>query len=343
MLNAQAVATWVRLGVVLGAGGAASASDLRTRRVPNAVSVVACTAGLVLATAGGVRGLVSALAGAAAFGGPLLAFWLAGCCGAGDAKLGLALGALLGFPAAAGGLLCGTALGGAWCLIVVGLAVGRGTRSFWQAARCGGALGVWAALRALPVWRASLPYAAFLAAGAAAAGIGLTRGGGGCGRGRAGRLRRIWSVQAAMAPIVEFLFMLLLLLGFFGGFTTYALALHARSVLIEAAFAAARTASLECDPSGPAYSPGWLQDATAAAQGALQAGRLTLGAYADPRANARPGTWYVTASCQGGVVDLALLYNQLDVFPVLGPVLLAGQAHGWSFLLQSGAQLPAER
>jgi Flp pilus assembly protein TadG len=156
-------------------------------------------------------------------------------------------------------------------------------------------------------------------------------------------LRRLWRQQRAMAPIVEYLFMFLLLLGFFGGFATYALALHARSVVIQAAFAAARTASLECDPASPNYSASWFQDAVASAQGALQAGKLELTVYTDPTTTQQPGAWYVTASCQGGVVGLSVSYNQLDVFPVLGPVLLADRAHGWSFLLTSSAQVPAEQ
>ncbi len=146
-----------------------------------------------------------------------------------------------------------------------------------------------------------------------------------------------------MAPIVEFTFMFLLLLGFFGGFTTYALALHARSVVIQATFAAARTASIECDPSNPSYSASWAQDTVNAAQAALQAGKLKLSTYADPATTGQPGAWYVTASCQDGVAAAAVSYNQLDVFPVLGPVLLADTAHGWSFMLTDGAELPTER
>lgn len=146
-----------------------------------------------------------------------------------------------------------------------------------------------------------------------------------------------------MAPVVEFTFMFLLLLGFFGGFTTYALALHARSVVIQATFVAARTASVECDPSNPAYLASWPQDTVNAAQAALQAGKLKLTTYVDPTTTQQPGAWYVTATCQSGVVSAAVTYNQLDVFPVLGPVLLADTAHGWSFTLTDGAQLPTER
>ena len=137
--------------------------------------------------------------------------------------------------------------------------------------------------------------------------------------------------------------MFLLLLGFFGGFATYALALHARSVVIQATFAAARMASIECGPSNPSYSASWEQDAANAAQAALQAGKLKLTTYVDPATTQQPGAWYVSASCLNGVAGAQVTYNQLDVFPVLGPVLLADTARGWSFTLTDGAQLPIEQ
>jgi len=148
--------------------------------------------------------------------------------------------------------------------------------------------------------------------------------------------------QHAMAEIVQFTFMFLLLLGFFGGFATYALALHARSVVIQASFAAARTASVECDSANPSYSASWPQDTVNAAEAALRAGMLHLSTYLDPSTTQQPGAWFVTASCQGGVAAVGVSYNQVDVFPVLGPVLLADQAHGWSFTLHSAAQVPTE-
>jgi Flp pilus assembly protein protease CpaA len=168
MLN-EGVLALARAAAVLTVGAVASATDLRERRVPNAVPTAGVVVGLGLAAAAGLGGLGAALAGAAVFGGPLLLFWLFGWCGAGDAKLGLALGALLGFPLAASGLLLGTLLGGAWCVLAVVWDLARSAGRLWGAARRAGAAGLWAVASALPVWANSLPYAAFLAAGSVVA------------------------------------------------------------------------------------------------------------------------------------------------------------------------------
>ena len=149
--------------------------------------------------------------------------------------------------------------------------------------------------------------------------------------------------ERGMSDIVQFLFMFLLLLGFFGGFAAYATALHARSVVIQAAFAADRTASIECGPNSPGYTADWYQNAVGAAQQALQDGGLTLKAFA-PTGNT-PGTWYVSLSACGSgtaAVTAQVSYQQLDLFPVLGPVLLAGQASGPSLLVTDSTALPVE-
>lgn len=73
--------------------------DLRTRRIPNAVTVTAlCAALLFHGVTGGWAGLGAALGGFGAGFGLLLVLWLVGGGGGGDVKLMGALGAWLGAP-----------------------------------------------------------------------------------------------------------------------------------------------------------------------------------------------------------------------------------------------------
>jgi prepilin peptidase CpaA len=75
----------------------AAALDLRTRRLPNWLTVPAFAAGLVFHTAtGGWAGLGLSLGGFATGFGILLVLWLIGGGGGGDVKLMGALGAWLG-------------------------------------------------------------------------------------------------------------------------------------------------------------------------------------------------------------------------------------------------------
>ena len=102
------------------AAGALSAAaiDLRTRRVPNALTASLASAGLVFAAAGiGRVTLVGALAGMVVGLALMLPGHLLGGTGAGDVKLFAALGTLVGpasigaaflYTAIAGGLLAGT-------------------------------------------------------------------------------------------------------------------------------------------------------------------------------------------------------------------------------------------
>ena len=163
---------------------------------------------------------------------------------------------------------------------------------------------------------------------------------------RAGMQRRYFlRDERGMSDLVQFLFMFLLLLGFFGGFAAYATALHARSAVIQAAFAADRTASIECNPGAPGYTADWYQNAVDAAQQALQDGGLTLKTFEPTSQSNAPGTWYVSLSACGSgtsAVTADVSYQQLDLFPVLGPVLLAGQASGPSFLVTDSTALPVE-
>jgi prepilin peptidase CpaA len=89
---------------------AAAALDLRTRRLPNWLTVPAFAAGLVFHTAtGGWAGLGLSLGGFATGFGILLVLWLIGGGGGGDVKLMGALGAWLG-PLPILGVFFGSAL-----------------------------------------------------------------------------------------------------------------------------------------------------------------------------------------------------------------------------------------
>jgi prepilin peptidase CpaA len=105
--------------------GIGSVHDVRERRIPNRITVPAMIAGLALHTiAGGWQGLGnSALAGAAA-GGIFLLFYMAGGMGAGDVKLMIAVGCLVGL-APLPVVVIATAMAGAIFAIAVSLVRGR--------------------------------------------------------------------------------------------------------------------------------------------------------------------------------------------------------------------------
>lgn len=84
--------------LLVAACAVAAVSDIRTRRVPNALTYPLAASGLALNTAmhpGGL-GIVPALLGCSIGFLPLFAGYLAGAVGGGDAKLGGAVGAFLG-------------------------------------------------------------------------------------------------------------------------------------------------------------------------------------------------------------------------------------------------------
>jgi len=86
--------------------------DLRSRRIPNLLTLSAIPAGLLLHLAlGGWSQLGSSVAGGLLCGLIFLVFYLAGGMGAGDVKLIAAVGCLAGLPRA-GSLLILTALAG---------------------------------------------------------------------------------------------------------------------------------------------------------------------------------------------------------------------------------------
>jgi prepilin peptidase CpaA len=87
----------VYVAIVAGFTTAAAVSDLRTRRLPNWLTVPAFAAAVLMHTAvNGLAGLGFALLGFATGFGILLVLWLIGGGGGGDVKLMGALGAWLG-------------------------------------------------------------------------------------------------------------------------------------------------------------------------------------------------------------------------------------------------------
>ncbi len=111
------------LGVVV---VVAAISDVRTGRVPNAVTYPAIAVGLLAHTLlGGMRGegpgigLYASAAGLAAGFLPMLVVWLAGGIGGGDAKLMAAVGALTGWRFALSALFYGLVVAVVLALIVM--------------------------------------------------------------------------------------------------------------------------------------------------------------------------------------------------------------------------------
>jgi prepilin peptidase CpaA len=110
--------------IVLGACAIAVATDVRTRRIPNALCIGLALAGLGLhATQGWMAFLVSLAAMVAVMLVGFLAFSM-GWLGGGDVKLAAAAAAALGFPDAVPFLIY-TCLGGGLLALVVALGTGR--------------------------------------------------------------------------------------------------------------------------------------------------------------------------------------------------------------------------
>src|SRR5262245_7715512 len=87
--------------------------DVRSRRIPNGLSVVGMMAGVALNTTyHGIPGLVTSLVGLVAMLAALLLPFALGGIGGGDVKMMGAVGAILGTRLALAGLLVGLILGG---------------------------------------------------------------------------------------------------------------------------------------------------------------------------------------------------------------------------------------
>lgn len=79
----------------------AAAYDVRTRRLPDLLTLPALTVGLLLSLSGGGYSLAAAVIAVALLGGLFAMFAAVGGMGWGDVKLMAAVGALLGWPAPA--------------------------------------------------------------------------------------------------------------------------------------------------------------------------------------------------------------------------------------------------
>ena len=161
------------IGTLAASGLAAAAIDLRTRRVPNALTISLAAAGLAVAAAGiGRVSFAGSLAGLAIGVGLMLPGHLFGATGAGDVKLFGASGALLG-PAAIVAAFIYTAIAGGALAIVVALGRGRLRRTLGGTARLVATGAANAAAIEASTENNRFPYAPAIAVGAIVAAIGL--------------------------------------------------------------------------------------------------------------------------------------------------------------------------
>jgi len=121
-------------------GLAASVEDLRTRRIPNWLTLGGAVAGILCAASTGWRGLGVALAGAAVGFLLMLPLNLCGALGGGDVKLMAAFGTLLGPAGILSAAVFGAVAGAIWALA----ARLRGARAIPYAPAI--AAGVWVSL-----------------------------------------------------------------------------------------------------------------------------------------------------------------------------------------------------
>jgi prepilin peptidase CpaA len=99
-------------GVVIGASLVAAVCDLRTRRIPNVLTIPLLLVGLIRAAwLGGLSGLAEVLGTCFLLALPFVLLYLFAGGGAGDAKLMAALGAWLGIAQGITALLCVTIAG----------------------------------------------------------------------------------------------------------------------------------------------------------------------------------------------------------------------------------------
>jgi prepilin peptidase CpaA len=94
--------------------------DLRTRRIPNRLTLAGFATGLVLAlVAGGWGGLGNALLGSVAGFAVFFFLYALGAMGAGDVKLMAAAGTFLGVPLVFWGAVCSAVAGGLLAVVAI--------------------------------------------------------------------------------------------------------------------------------------------------------------------------------------------------------------------------------
>jgi prepilin peptidase CpaA len=163
----------VVIGTLVAGAAAATAFDLRTRRVPNALNALLALCGVGYAVVGiGHLSIAAALVGSLIGLVLMLPGHLFGATGAGDVKLFAAMGALLG-PAPIVGAFLYTALAGGLLAVVVALRRGRLQRTFDGAARLVATRGSAAAEIERPDQNNRFCYAPAIAVGAIVAAIRL--------------------------------------------------------------------------------------------------------------------------------------------------------------------------
>jgi len=164
---------FIVIGAVVCGAAAATAIDLRTRRVPNALNALIASIGIVLA----VTGLSGVSIGAAAIGlglglALMLPGFLFGATGAGDVKLFAAMGTLVGpthilrgffFTVVAGGILA----------IAVAAKRGRLQQTLGRTAALVASGGANAAVIEAPIENNRFAYAPAIAIGVTLATLGL--------------------------------------------------------------------------------------------------------------------------------------------------------------------------
>jgi len=112
-MESYAAADALRLAALVVLAGGATFWDLRTRRVPDALTLSGAVAGVAIGLAGGgLAGAGWSLAGLLIGGAVFLAPVALGYVGAGDMKFVAAAGALLGPLGTVRALLVGAVLGG---------------------------------------------------------------------------------------------------------------------------------------------------------------------------------------------------------------------------------------
>lgn len=148
----------------------ASVSDLRTRRIPNALTVSGLGIALALRGAAGAEPLAGGLAGAAIAFVPAVLLVIVGGLGGGDAKLLAAVGAFVGPAALPTTLFVTAVVGGAMGAVVV---LRRGALGV-TVARCRAIVGRAAGISIEPLPRLgtpgaiAIPYGVAIGAGALA-------------------------------------------------------------------------------------------------------------------------------------------------------------------------------